>query len=329
MAVVDLLVVATVVVGVTLGALRGFVPQVTGIFDNSVELDIWYTGDIVPHRFNRSITLFSGDMALAGSDGYHVVAVRSTMLPGSTEERVIPILEGASGRRAGRDFGVAFNPEFSVAGALSEDVVSSTNTVNNTVRASVTTGNVTAHKRNEALLAAQTRHQRLQACHQGLAATALAREAGIEDDHRLGLGAMLDGLDGRIARLTGTTSEFGLEFDSLADIVSFGLAPALLAYHWALRPTGRVGWLIAFLYVVCAAMRLARYNTQNPATIDRRWFVGLPSPMASSPNSETKTPTSLPTIWECKSPSTSSGVRRSSRKSRARRSTAAARRFWT
>ena len=94
------------------------------------------------------------------------------------------------------------------------------------------------------------------------------------------IAAMLDGLDGRIARLTGTTSDFGLEFDSLADIVSFGLAPALLAFHWALRPTGRIGWLIAFLYVVCAAMRLARYNTQNPATIDRRWFVGLPSPMA-------------------------------------------------
>jgi CDP-diacylglycerol--serine O-phosphatidyltransferase len=94
------------------------------------------------------------------------------------------------------------------------------------------------------------------------------------------LAGVLDGLDGRIARLTGTTSGFGLEFDSLADVVSFGLAPSLLVYHWALRPTGRVGWLLAFLFVVCTAMRLARFNTQTSATLDRRYFVGLPSPMA-------------------------------------------------
>lgn len=94
------------------------------------------------------------------------------------------------------------------------------------------------------------------------------------------LAGVLDGLDGRVARLTGTTSAFGLEFDSLADIVSFGLAPSLLVYHWALRPVGRIGWMLAFLFVVCAAMRLARYNTLNSATLDRRFFVGLPSPMA-------------------------------------------------
>jgi CDP-diacylglycerol--serine O-phosphatidyltransferase len=91
---------------------------------------------------------------------------------------------------------------------------------------------------------------------------------------------VLDGLDGRIARLTGTTSDFGVEFDSLADMVSFGVAPALLAYHWALAPLGRVGWLIAFVYVVCAATRLARFNLQG-AGGDRRFFAGLPSPSAA------------------------------------------------
>jgi CDP-diacylglycerol--serine O-phosphatidyltransferase len=90
--------------------------------------------------------------------------------------------------------------------------------------------------------------------------------------------AVLDGLDGRIARLTRTNSEFGIQFDSLADIVSFGIAPALLAYHWGLAP-GRLGWALAFLYVVCAAMRLARYNIRAAAA-DKRYFVGLPSPMA-------------------------------------------------
>ena len=90
---------------------------------------------------------------------------------------------------------------------------------------------------------------------------------------------ILDGLDGRIARLTGTTSAFGNEFDSLADVVSFGVAPALLAYHWGLIPLGRFGWLVAFLFVVCAAMRLARFNIQTSAA-DKRYFAGLPSPMA-------------------------------------------------
>src|SRR5262245_5685169 len=94
------------------------------------------------------------------------------------------------------------------------------------------------------------------------------------------LAGILDGLDGRIARLTGTTSEFGVQFDSLADVVSFGIAPAFLAYQWALLPLRRGGWLIAFLYVVCAAMRLARFSLQaSPA--DKRYFAGLPSPSAA------------------------------------------------
>ena len=94
------------------------------------------------------------------------------------------------------------------------------------------------------------------------------------------IAAVLDGLDGRIARLTGTTSDFGLEFDSLADIVSFGIAPALLSYRWALNEFDRLGWLIAFIYVVCAAMRLARFNIQSTVG-DKRHFAGLPSPMAA------------------------------------------------
>jgi CDP-diacylglycerol--serine O-phosphatidyltransferase len=91
---------------------------------------------------------------------------------------------------------------------------------------------------------------------------------------------VLDGLDGRIARLTGTTSEFGVEFDSLADIASFGIAPAFLAYEWALAPFHRVGWLVAFLFVACAATRLARFNIQHSAS-DKRFFAGLPSPAAA------------------------------------------------
>ena len=91
---------------------------------------------------------------------------------------------------------------------------------------------------------------------------------------------VLDALDGRIARLTGTTSEFGVEFDSLADIASFGIAPAFLAYQWALVPFHRVGWLVAFLFVACAATRLARFNIQHGST-DKKFFVGLPSPAAA------------------------------------------------
>jgi len=97
------------------------------------------------------------------------------------------------------------------------------------------------------------------------------------------LAAVLDGLDGRLARLTGTTSDFGMQFDSLADIVSFGVAPAVLVWHWALEPLHRVGWLACFVFVVCAAMRLARFNIQalQTARQDKRFFVGLPSPAAA------------------------------------------------
>ena len=91
---------------------------------------------------------------------------------------------------------------------------------------------------------------------------------------------VLDGLDGRIARLTGTSTEFGNQFDSLADVVSFGVAPALLVYRWALLPLGRIGWLVTFLFLVCAAMRLARFNIQANVG-DKRFFAGLPSPSAA------------------------------------------------
>jgi len=99
--------------------------------------------------------------------------------------------------------------------------------------------------------------------------------------------AVMDGLDGRVARLTGTSSEFGVQYDSLADLVSFGMAPALVMYHWSLSALkydgellGRVGWAVAFLYAACAALRLARFNTQV-AVVDKRWFVGLASPAAA------------------------------------------------
>jgi len=99
--------------------------------------------------------------------------------------------------------------------------------------------------------------------------------------------AILDGIDGRVARLTNTQTEFGVQYDSLADLVSFGMAPALVMYHWALvsmkldGPTlGKIGWLAAFLYAACAALRLARFNSQV-GTVDRRWFIGLASPAAA------------------------------------------------
>ena len=98
----------------------------------------------------------------------------------------------------------------------------------------------------------------------------------------------MDGLDGRVARLTSTESDFGKEYDSLADMVSFGLAPALVVYEWggeALREIGwawgKFGWLAAFFYAVCAAFRLARYNTK-PGPADKRFFEGLPSPSAAA-----------------------------------------------
>jgi CDP-diacylglycerol--serine O-phosphatidyltransferase len=89
-----------------------------------------------------------------------------------------------------------------------------------------------------------------------------------------------DGIDGRLARLTKTTSRFGIEYDSLSDLVSFGLAPALLMYVWGLKPYGRLGWLAAFLYFVCGALRLARFNSQTPGNA-KRYFQGLPIPPAA------------------------------------------------
>jgi len=93
--------------------------------------------------------------------------------------------------------------------------------------------------------------------------------------------SIFDGLDGKVARLTGTASKFGVEFDSLADVVSFGAAPGLLMYAWALKPFGRLGWLAAFLFVACAALRLARFNVQVE-TVESKRFVGLPTPAAAS-----------------------------------------------
>ena len=99
--------------------------------------------------------------------------------------------------------------------------------------------------------------------------------------------AILDGIDGRVARLTNTQSEFGVQYDSLADLISFGLAPALVMYHWALSATrldgvtaGKAGWVVAFLYAACAAMRLARFNSQVNQ-VDKRWFIGLASPASA------------------------------------------------
>ncbi len=92
---------------------------------------------------------------------------------------------------------------------------------------------------------------------------------------------VLDGLDGRIARMTNSCSAFGAEYDSLADMVSFGLAPALLMFQWALQDFGKLGWLAAFIYTVAAALRLARFNTQV-GTADKRYFQGLPSPAAAA-----------------------------------------------
>jgi CDP-diacylglycerol--serine O-phosphatidyltransferase len=92
---------------------------------------------------------------------------------------------------------------------------------------------------------------------------------------------ILDSMDGRIARLTGTQSAFGAEYDSLADLVSFGLAPALVAYQWWLSDLGKIGWLAAFIYTAGTALRLARFNTQI-GIADKRYFQGLPSPAAAA-----------------------------------------------
>jgi CDP-diacylglycerol---serine O-phosphatidyltransferase len=92
---------------------------------------------------------------------------------------------------------------------------------------------------------------------------------------------VLDSLDGRVARMTNTQSAFGEQMDSLSDMVSFGAAPALISYMWALQGLGRWGWLAAFVYCACAALRLARFNV-NTAVVDKRYFQGLPSPAAAA-----------------------------------------------
>ena len=92
---------------------------------------------------------------------------------------------------------------------------------------------------------------------------------------------VLDGADGRIARMTNTQSAFGAEYDSLSDVISFGLAPAIVLYTWSLSSMGKLGWLAAFFYAAAAALRLARFNTQV-GTADKRYFQGLPCPMAAA-----------------------------------------------
>ena len=96
----------------------------------------------------------------------------------------------------------------------------------------------------------------------------------------IAIGMIFDGLDGRIARLTKTTSAFGEQYDSLADIITFGMAPAFLAFSCVLKPFGRLGWMAAFLFLLCAALRLARFNVTKPE-IRSQHFIGLPSPAAA------------------------------------------------
>ncbi|GAA3942018.1 CDP-diacylglycerol--serine O-phosphatidyltransferase [Litoribacillus peritrichatus] len=92
---------------------------------------------------------------------------------------------------------------------------------------------------------------------------------------------ILDGLDGRVARLTNTQSEFGAQYDSLSDMVAFGMAPALVSFTWALQSLGQIGWVASFIYVACAALRLARFNTQIDI-VDKKYFIGLASPAAAA-----------------------------------------------
>ncbi len=94
------------------------------------------------------------------------------------------------------------------------------------------------------------------------------------------IAAIFDQLDGRLARLTRSTSKFGAEYDSICDVVSFGVAPALLLFQWSLEPFGRVGWVACFLYVACGALRLARFNVQV-GVVEKSYFQGLPIPMAA------------------------------------------------
>jgi CDP-diacylglycerol--serine O-phosphatidyltransferase len=98
----------------------------------------------------------------------------------------------------------------------------------------------------------------------------------------IGIAMVVDTLDGYFARLTHSQSAFGAELDSLADVVSFGVAPAILAFTWGLWPLGRFGWAAGFVYVTAAALRLARFNIQSSSATDKRYFAGLPSPAAAS-----------------------------------------------
>jgi len=95
------------------------------------------------------------------------------------------------------------------------------------------------------------------------------------------IGVLFDIMDGKIARATNTTSKFGIEYDSLADLISFGLAPGLMIYLWSLKPLGRIGWLAAFLFMACGALRLARFNSQV-GTVNSDHFVGLPIPAGAA-----------------------------------------------
>jgi CDP-diacylglycerol--serine O-phosphatidyltransferase len=96
----------------------------------------------------------------------------------------------------------------------------------------------------------------------------------------IAIAVIFDGIDGKVARLTKTTSRFGVEYDSLSDLVAFGVAPAILVFAWALQPYGKFGWLAVFLYVACGALRLARFNVQID-TVESRYFRGLPIPGAA------------------------------------------------
>lgn len=115
----------------------------------------------------------------------------------------------------------------------------------------------------------------------------------------IGIAVVLDMLDGRIARLTGASSEFGREFDSLADVISFGVAPAVLGYAWGLIDYGRLGWAVGFIFVSAAAIRLARFNIQSTTHPDKRYFVGMPSPAAAGVPAATvfAYPSGLPGDW--------------------------------
>lgn len=116
----------------------------------------------------------------------------------------------------------------------------------------------------------------------GFYAVLSAAQAHFEAASLAILAAMVfDGFDGRIARMTNTQSDFGAEYDSLSDMVAFGVAPALVAYHWALAGLGKLGWLAAFVYTAAAALRLARFNTQI-GIADKRYFQGLASPAAAA-----------------------------------------------